>query len=280
MNKKIISIFILGILLNLCFFSIVTARDFSNNKKDFEPGSFTSFKIKFLGLRFFLYKEPASTPPENGYPILFIFHGAVQHAFSWFLPINNWNAQQNMFLDDAIKDGFFIVAPESRRAFLIGPRSWDCFEEDISKNRDLQLIENIINWLNSSNLPVDMNNIFAAGFSSGAFMCSRIGYALGDEFNALAVHSGVSCESIKITIFGPVFDCEKSLDIPDSHPPTIIVHGKKDSFVPFDCAKHFFDELVRFGIDANFTVDLIGEHIWLSQFNDEILDFFKNYLAN
>lgn len=280
MNKKIISILIFGILLNLCFFSIVAARDFSNNKKDFESGSFTSFKIKFLGLRFFLYKAPASTPPEDGYPILFIFHGAVQHAFSWFLPINPWTKQQNMFLEDAIEDGFFIVAPESRRPYLIGPRSWDCFEKDISKNKDLQLIENIINWLNNSNLPVDMNNIFAAGFSSGGFMCSRIGYALSDKFNALSIHSGVNCESIKITIFGPVFDCETSLDLPDNHPPTIIVHGQKDSVVPFDCAIHFYNELVRHGIDVNITIAPTGQHIWLSQFNDEILDFFKNYFAN
>ena len=134
--------------------------------------------------------------------------------------------------------------------------------------------------MNNSDLPVDINNIFAAGFSSGAFMCSRIGYALGEKFNALAPHSGVNCESIKITIFGPVFDCETSLDLPDTHPPTIIVHGEKDPVVPFDCANHFYNELVRFGIDANITVDPEGEHIWLSQFNSEILDFFKNYLVN
>jgi poly(3-hydroxybutyrate) depolymerase len=280
MNKKIICFFIIGIILNLCFISIVNAEKSYEKIDEKETKFLTSFKIKFLKTRFLLYKQPSTTPPENGFPILFILHGAVQHAFAWFFPFNPWTKQQNMFLKDAIDEDFFVVAPESRRPFLIGPRSWDCFEEDISKNKDLQFIENIIEWLNTSNLPVDTDNIFAAGFSSGAFMCSRIGYAMGEKFNALAVHSGVNCESIKITIFGPVFDCESSLDLPDNHPPTIIVHGEKDSFVPFECANHFYNELVRFGIEANITTDPEGGHTWLSQFNNEILDFFKSYLLN
>lgn len=280
MNKKIVSIIIIGVFFNLCLISIVSANSLSVDKEEILSKTFDSFKIKFLANRFFLYQKPASSSPENGYPVIFVFHGAIQHAFSWFLPINPWNKQQNMFVKDALEKGFFVIAPESQRPFIIGPRAWDSFRKDISDNKDLRFIQNIIDYLNSSNLPVDMNNIFAAGFSSGGFMCSRIGYSLGSQFNALSVHSGVNAESIKITIFGPVFDCETNLDLPETHPPTIIVHGEKDPIVPVECTIHFYNELVRLGIDADILIDPDGEHIWLSQFNNQILGWFENYLAD
>jgi len=200
-----------------------------------------------------------------------------QHAFSWFLPLNPWNVEQNMFLRDAIDKGYLVVAPDSIRPYIIGPRAWDSFTKDVSENKDLQFILDIIDWLNNSNLPVDVNNVFGAGFSSGGFMCSRIGYCLGSNFNALAVHSGVNAESVKITLLGPVFDCESDLNLPSNHPPTVIIHGEKDPIVPMNCAIHFYNELLRHEIPAEILIDSDGEHIWLSDFNDEILDWFDGF---
>jgi poly(3-hydroxyoctanoate) depolymerase len=278
MLKKLVVISILFIILNVDLLFPVSAKNTNLNENTSYSKGLSDLKIKFLKTRFFLYKQPSTTPPENGFPVLFIFHGAVQHAFSWFLGLNPWNKMQNMFTQDALDKGFFVIAPESIRPFIIPPRAWDSFRDDISKNKDLLFIQNIIEWLNDSELPVDINNLFAAGFSSGGFMCSRIGYALGSQFNALAVHSGANAECINITIFGPVFDCTTSLDLPENHPPTIIIHGEKDPVVPFNCGQFFYDELQRYSIDSNLLVNPEGGHIWLPEFNYQMLDWFENYL--
>ena len=118
-----------------------------------------------------------------------------------------------------------------------------------------------------------MSNVFCVGFSSGAFMCSRIGQTFGTKIKGLVIHSGANADTLEITWKGPFFNISKPLNISLNHPPTLIVHGKKDSLVKIDCGFHLFNDLQRAGIDSEILVSENGEHIWLNEFTSNIIDW-------
>ena len=135
----------------------------------------------------------------------------------------------------------------------------------------------MISWLNISDLEVDLNNLFCAGFSSGAFMTSYLGIYQGASFNAICAHSGAYADSINIDL-QPLFDTDSAIDIPETHPPTVLVHGEKDSIVPVNCSYHYYSEMVDQGFDCELLINPEGEHIWQDMFSDDILDFFESHL--
>ena len=109
-------------------------------------------------------------------------------------------------------------------------------------------------------------------------MTSRIGHVLGIRFQALIVHSGTNADMIRITNHGPVFDCTSPQNISALHPPTLIIHGIKDQLVPVECGVHFHEELLRNGVISKLLLDLDGGHIWLSTFNDDILNWIIDFI--
>lgn len=236
----------------------------------------SNFEIKFLNNRLIFWKQPDISIPENGFPVLFLFHGAVQHGFSWFIGLNQWSRSQTLFTARALEEGFFIIAPDSLKPIRPGPRAWDIFNNE-SFSKDFLLIEYVIDWLENSDLPVDIESLYCAGFSSGAFMCSYIGHFFDDRFNAIAVHSGANSESISLTNRGPFFDLNGSYNFSSSFPPTIIIHGEKDDIVPVKCAENFYLDLQRNDIQSKLLIIQDEGHIWISQYNFDILNWFKNH---
>ena len=233
--------------------------------------SISGFHINVLNNRFFFWKQP-----NIAIPVLFLFHGAVQHAFAWFIGLNQWSKYQTIFTAEALEEGFFIITAESLKPVRPGPRAWDIFNNG-SNSKDFVLIDNIIEWLENCDLPVDKNSLYCAGFSSGAFMCSYIGHHFGNRFNAIAVHSGANSDSILLTNRGPYFDLNGSYNFSSSFPATIIIHGDKDGFVPVQCAEKFYSDLQRNEIPSRLLINQEQGHIWLSQYDFEILDWFKTY---
>jgi poly(3-hydroxybutyrate) depolymerase len=272
LKKKFI---IIGIFLILIFLNFNSVNSIiPNTKKNLNYVS--GFQLKFLNKRILFWKQPDISIPDNGYPILFLFHGAVQHGFAWFIGLNQWSKSQKIFTEKALGEGFFIIAPDSLKPIRPGPRAWDIFNDEYD-SKDYILIEDIIEWLENSDLPVDINRLYCAGFSSGAFMCSYIGHFFNNRFNAIAVHSGANSESILLSSRGPYFDLNGSYNFSSSYPPSIIIHGRDDSFVPVQCAENFYSDLQRNDIESKLLVSQNKGHIWISQYDSEILDWFKNY---
>ncbi len=274
-RSKTILIGIILIYLLLILNPLVNGKIIDNNL-DISVDYISGFHLKVLDKRIVLWKQPEISVPENGYPVLVLFHGASQHAFAWFIGLNQWSRYETMFTEKALEKGFFIIAPESIKPIRPGPRAWDIFN-DGRDSKDIIFIENIINWLEKNDLPIDSNSIYCAGFSSGAFMCSYIGHHFGNRFNAIAVHSGANSESISLTNRGPYFDLDGSYNFTSSFPPTIIIHGENDGFVPVQCAKNFYSDLQRNNIPSELLINPNEGHIWLSQYDFEILDWFKMY---
>jgi poly(3-hydroxybutyrate) depolymerase len=263
------------LILFILLFSNITISS-KNIHENYKFNLISGFRIELLNNRIFFWKQPDSSIPENGYPVLFLFHGAVQHAFAWFIGLNKWSKSQSIFTDKALEEGFFIISAESLKPVKPGPRAWDIFN-DLSNSKDYIFIRDMIVWLENSNLSVDSDSLYCAGFSSGAFMCSYIGHFFNDRFKAIAVHSGANSESISLTPRGPYFDLNGSYTFSSDFPPTIIIHGRNDSLVPVICAENFYLDLQRSGIPSKLLISNDKGHIWNSEYDVKILDWFQTY---
>ena len=244
-----------------------------------EDKSFFLPEFFILNQRLILYQKPSSPPPEPGYPVLFLLHGASQYPFSWFFPLNSWSIQQSRFSEKAIEAGFFIIAPSSGRPITPGPHAWSSFIDDVNESRDLQLFNSLFNWLeNDLSIFIDLDHVFCAGFSSGGFMASRLAKEFPDRFSGVLIHSGTDADSITFTKRGPEFDCNSPLNYSKNHPPTLVVHGEKDQLVPYECGLHLFEELQRHNITSSLLTDVEKGHVWLSMQSENMLQWFETFL--
>ena len=276
-NIKLLTIFLTIILIinfsQTCF--TVCSSEENDKSNNLNNIMFNNFKIKILQKRIIIWQKPTTDPDEDGYPVLILMHGAVQTSLSWFIGLSQWGKRQTDFANQALEEGYIIIAPNSQKPIRPGPRAWDAFTEEIENSRDLTLIQNILEWVETMDCKIDENRIFCAGFSSGAFMTSRIGLTFPEEFCGLIIHSGCNAESIEITNRGPVFDCETPIDISTNHPPTLIVHGEQDSLVPYECAFRYYSDLIDGEIPTELLNDPEGGHIWLKDYNKDIFTWLK-----
>ncbi len=249
----------------------------NNSNKIVKNNFIFDFKIEIIDERFILYKQPDAAPPENGYKTIFLFHGAGQHALAWFLGFYLWSDAQTSFTKEALENNFFVVGLESKKPVRPGPRGWDAFGKESAKNEDISYVQNVISWLENSSLKVNTNKIYAAGFSSGAFMCSRLAQSIGYRFRGVILNSGCNADSIELTNKGPVFNFSTGFNISTFHPPTLLVHGKKDRLVPIEGAESYFQDLQNNGINVTSIYDESKGHIWLENYNEQILNWIKNH---
>ena len=280
-TEKILKIFSIVIALTFISPILITANCIeiskeNNSNKIVKNNFIFDFKLKIIDKRFVLYNQPDTPPPENGYKTIFLFHGAGQHAFAWFLGFYMWSDAQTSFTKAALENNFFVVGLESKRPISFGPRGWDAFEKETTKNDDISYVKNVISWLENSSLPVNTNKIYAAGFSSGAFMCSRLAQSIGYRFKGVILNSGCNADSIELTNRGPVFNFSTGFNISTFHPPTLLVHGEKDMLVPIKGAESYYQDLTENNINVISLYDKSKGHIWLENYNEQILNWIKN----
>ena len=272
----ILLLFISTVLPNFSSKNIDISIALKSNSSYLKNNFITDFKLQVFNNRFIVYKKPDISPLKDGFPVIFLFHGAVQHAFSWFLGLNKWNIAQVSFTKCALDNGFFVVSFESLKPIKPGPRAWDAFEKNYSLNSDILFVKQVIDWLNNSSFPVDINSIFCAGLSSGAFFCSRLSQSYNYSFKGIILNSGCNADCISISRMGPVFNCSTGFNISSFHPSTLIIHGKQDRLVPYECSKSYYMDLNYSGFDVSLISDDVGGHIWFEKYNSLIVDWMKN----
>lgn len=275
----IIVFFLLLFVLNT---SMISSLDLSSDVQPLETRSVTKVEnyliphVAIIKQRLILYQQPISPAPDEGYPVLFLLHGASQYPFAWFFPMDLWSFHQSIFTKKALDQGFFIIAPSSGRPIQFGPHAWSSFIQNVSESEDLQLFQSLFSWIQNRSEFLDLKHVFCAGFSSGGFMSSRLAKVYPELLAGIAVHSGTDADSITFTNLGPKFDCESPREYPTDHPPALIIHGEKDRVVPFVCGLHYYHELQRNDINCLLLTDKQKGHIWLSSFSDEIINWFQS----
>lgn len=246
--------------------------DTVNSKGYYEPPN-----EEWIDGRRFLWQTPSTGVPKTGYPVILLLHGASQHAEAWFGEGFIWGKQQTTFTLMALEMGYIVIAPDSLRPIPLGPRAWDAFAPTVNDSIDLPFIQSILRWIGNTSFQADMNRVYCVGFSSGAFMTSRIAQTLGSYFAAMAVHSGSNADAIRLTLRGPVFNCTPSHFILPTHPPTILIHGEKDNFVPLSCSQSYYEELQWAHIHSVLYIQDEGRHIWFPEYNEAIFTWFETY---
>ncbi len=228
-----------------------------------------SFNEEDLNNRRFLWQTPTSPPPPNGYPVLFLLHGATQYAETWFYKGEpgikgsfTWGKRQTAFTQQALNQGYMVIAPDSQRHLPLGPKAWYSRIPTLAENPDLQFILNIIYWLQNQTLSINHNHLCCIGFSSGGYMTSRIGLSLGSYFKALAIQAGGHADNLHPS------DTQ-------NHPPTLIIHGVKDTLVPVTSGISLYQDLQKNNISTHILLNPWGRHIWQSVFNQTVFDWFN-----
>lgn len=119
----------------------------------------------------------------------------------------------------ADREGVVVAYPDA----LGSPPSWHAFS---GTEENIHFLEALLAELQPK-FAVDPRRIYIAGHSSGAMMAYRFGAEFGDRLAAIGVVAGSMGEAEGT---GPM------LALPEpKHPLSVIVlHGKKDSLVPYD----------------------------------------------
>ena len=276
MNKPILIITMISVTLIL----LTPTFQSQTFKKDAIPLFLENVQVNWVDGRIFVYIQPESTPQAQGYPVIFLLHGASQHWFSWLFGFNRWSQTQQSFTSQAIHENYAVILTESNRPISFGPRAWDVFEKNATRNKDIQYLQDIITWLNTSKSDLtDTNNMFCTGFSSGAFMCSRLALSAEHMFHGLALNSGCNAESITLTKKGPIFNFTLSQNLSEHHPPTLLLHGKQDKLVPVEGSTTYYNDLKNASIQTNLLINPEKGHIWLSDYNHKIIAWFNNQIT-
>lgn len=138
--------------------------------------------------------------------LLIVMHGFTQTAENIM--------QYSQFNQLAESEGFAVVYPQG-----IG-NSWNVDFNGGSTADDLGFIAALIDSL-SENYAIDLNRIYATGFSNGGFMSYRLAYQLSNKIAAIASVAG--------TISSNAFQSWS----PELPVPVLHIHGTADFIVPY-----------------------------------------------
>jgi polyhydroxybutyrate depolymerase len=127
------------------------------------------------------------------FPVVMIFHGGGSTA-DFMMRMTSW-------VDKANENGFLAVFPEGMSLdpsepadFARNPQFWNdgTGREHVGERNinDIGFVEACLDDL-AARFPVDPEQIFATGFSNGAFMVSRLGMELPQRIAAIAPVAGM-----------------------------------------------------------------------------------------
>lgn len=100
-------------------------------------------------------------------------------------------------------------------------------------------------------------------------MTSRMAVSYPGRFRALAIAAGsyASCA-------GPI--CNIPLPLPSGHPPTLFLHGEKDSIVPIATMTRYRDGLDAIDVTTQTVTNPGKGHEWIPEAPAAVRDFFHS----
>lgn len=219
------------------------------------------------------YQLPLGKAPDAGWPVVFFWQGSlVSAAKAWDgtpgESFGGWYEAQ--LLADLLDAGFAVLAPEAQQS---GSTWWDTniypYSSAWESSPDHDLVLVLLAGVAAGTWgPMDPENQFATGISSGGYMSSRMALSYPGEFRALAIESAgwATCGSA---------GCLMPSALPEAHPPTLLLHGLLDTIVPAWQATLYRDALQEARIEYHFSLDPDEGHAWIPTAPAEVTAWFQ-----
>lgn len=255
----------------LCFFFSITCLFSANSYKLSEKTIIVNGEP-----RTYLSEAPTGIPPVGGWPVLFLFHGAMQKGCIWF----NYDGFK-AFTEKALKKGYYIIAPDAlyrKKGSVdnllgnIGAPRWNTKKiphqpippsTDFGNN-DINFISALLSSIKDQPF-LNSDEIFFTGFSSGAAFTMLAALAFTTRIKTAAINSG-----------GFIGDLDFKLP-PSGHPPMLINHGTYDFVVNYESSLSYFEALHKAGIHTKLNLAQKSGHHWLSRYDEEVFDWFETH---
>lgn len=219
------------------------------------------------------FQVPAGAVPAAGFPAVWLFQGAL------FSGEGMWQARQGSAagayhqtrtVEILLDHGFAVITPETPGNGLtawntnVPPHagSWE-------DSPDAELVDGLFAAVEAGDFgPLDPEQLYAGGISSGGYMTSRLAEQHPERFRALAIHSASWATCVGAA-------CVLPEALPEAHPPTLFVHGGLDAIVPAATSRRYHRELEAMGIDTERRVQTWRGHRWLDIAPEAFLDWFE-----
>ena len=228
-----------------------------------------------LGDRGVHWQVPVGTAPAAGWPVALMFQGSFFSGDTFWdvapgMPFGGWS--QGHVLRALLEAGFAVITPKTR---IDGSTYWDTnvvpFSSDWPSSDDHHLMVKLFDGIASGKFgPLDPKRLYATGISSGGYMTSRMAASYPGKFTALAIASGswATCGGSLCTVPTP---------LPSDHPPTLFMHGEKDSTVPISTMRTYRDGLEAQHTQTRVVTDPNAEHAWLDTAPADVTGWFTSH---
>ncbi len=211
------------------------------------------------------------TPPD-GWPTVIAFQGSYFPAELYFTSDRSMafgGEYQGQTVRALLEQGFAVVAPEAQ---VNGNQYWDTNlvhrNGDWEQSPDHALMVELFRAIEAGNLgALDEGRLFAMGISSGGYMSSRMAVSYPGRFERLAIASA------SYAVCGGPY-CPIPDDLPDDHPPTLLLHGRGDLTVPLFTAERYAEALDDQGTEVELVIDDDAGHGWIPSSADHVVSFF------
>lgn len=225
-----------------------------------------------VGGRQVLWQLPQGTPPSSGWPVAILFQGTGFPADDyWDAPVSApfGGGVEPRLVQRLLDDGYAVVTPETKlwRTF------WDTnvFPWNVawSVSPDAVFVDAVLHDIDHGRFgALDGGSLYVAGISSGGYMASRLAVTRPWRVRALVV------QSASYAWCGGAFCMVPTLS-PD-HPPTLLLHGRRDAIVPESTTHLYAQALVRAGVAVSLVVD-DGGHAWSPQAPQLVSEWFGRF---
>lgn len=221
------------------------------------------------------FATPTGFPPTGGWPTVLLFSGSLFPSETYFEGNRKiWDVfyHQADVTASLLDAGFAVMAPESKGG---GYTFWDTnippFASYWEISPDHAFMLELFTEIEEGTFgDLDPSRLHAAGISSGGYMTSRVAIAYPDRFRSLAIQSASYA-----TCGGPI--CDVAEELPENHPPTLLLHGALDAVVPAYTSSFYFDRLGSHHIPVRRVLDEKAHHGWFENSAPEIVRWFLVY---
>ena len=150
-----------------------------SNYSSIENTQYCSFTKDGLTREFYIYVPSGYSEYISPVSVLFSLHGGGDYAET--------NMQYSGFKEHADTDTFILIYPQGSYYEDKGTTGWNTEEGGVN---DVAFIESIIDWI-GDNYNVQLNEVYAAGFSNGGFMAYHLACYLSAKIAAIAPVAGL-----------------------------------------------------------------------------------------